>query len=125
MAGGGRDEDKGFFGKIAVLHRDAYQKQVGIDEKLDLNLTQLASSVYILGLRKQIERLADPNEVPSVERLKEEIETVTASPKYFTALMRGLGTEAAKAAADGGGDKPDDGGEAKDGKGNDVADKEK
>lgn len=124
LAGGGRNEDKGFFDKLKGMHEDAYQLQLQIDEKLELNLTQLASTVYLLGLRKQIERLTDPNEVPSVERIKEEIDAVTSTPKYFAALMRGLDTEAAKQAAEGGDDKEKDRKKDDKNKDNDVADKE-
>ncbi len=128
LGGGGRNDDKGFFDTIKGFHEETYLKQVELDEKLDLTLSQLANTVYLLGLRKQVERLTDPNEVPSVEKIKEEIETVTTTPKYFTALMRGLSTEAAKEAANGAESEKDDGKDKKDDKKDekdkDVADKE-
>jgi serine/threonine protein kinase len=101
LRGGGRDEEKGFFSTLTDLHKDYLAKQTAIDGELELGMMDLANKIYILGLRKQIERLTDPNEVPSVGLLTEEIEAVQANIKYFIALMRGQDSAAAKITAAG------------------------
>lgn len=100
LLGGGNNQDKGFFQSLKQLHAEFYSKQVLIDEKLELNMILLADGMYVLGLRKQIERLTDPNEVPSVDLLNGEIDAVHDNIKYFIALMQGLETTAARDAAD-------------------------
>jgi hypothetical protein len=106
-------------GKLSTAHEEFYAKQVEIDRKRETTMRQLADSVYILGLTKQIERLLpDPNEVPSVKLIEAEIAAVKADIQYFIALMQGMTTEQAKAAAGrildqpDGDDEPADGGDA-------------
>lgn len=98
---GGNDLDQGFFKSFEELHAEFLSKQAMIDAKLELSMIQLAETIYVLGLRKQIERLTDPNEEPSVDLLNGEIDAVHDNIKYFIALMQGLGTTAARDAADG------------------------
>jgi hypothetical protein len=103
-------------GKLSAVHEESYAKQVEIDRKLETTMRQVADSVYILGLTKQIERLLpDPNEVPSVKLIEAEIAAVKADIRYFIALMQGMTTEQAKAAAGRILDQPDDDDEPADG----------
>ena len=105
-----------FVGKLTEVHKDFYAKQEEINRKLETSMRQIADSVYILGLTKQIERLLpDPNEVPSVKLIEAEIAAVKADIRYFIALMQGMTTEEAKAAAWKILDGPDAGDDAGDG----------
>ncbi|MCX6876857.1 MAG: protein kinase [Verrucomicrobia bacterium] len=97
--GWGKDRNNGFFDSLNTIHAEYLAKQQKIDDQLEVDMLELSSSIYLLGLRKQIERLTDPNEVPSVKQIQAEIETVQASLKYFIALMRGTDAKAARAAA--------------------------
>lgn len=106
--GGGRDDDKGFFKALDEIHAEFYAKQVEIDEKVELSMIQLANTVYLLGLRLQIQRLTDPNEAPSVDLITQEVDAVQQNVKYFIALMQGMSTAAAKDFAGDGPDKEDD-----------------
>ena len=119
--GWGRDKNEGFFKSLDEIHAEFLAKQQKIDDQLEVALLELSNSVYLLGLRKQIERLTDPNEVPSVALIQAEIDAVQESMKYFIALMRGVDPKVAKAAAD---DKAKD--DAKDGadKNKDAANKD-
>ena len=95
--GGNRNE--GFVKSVEVIQAEFLAKQQKIDDDLEAKMLELASGTYLLGLRKQIERLADPNEAPSVELIQAEIEAVQENLAYFIALMRGVDPKAAKAAA--------------------------
>jgi len=106
--GGGRDDNKGFFDTLTKIHAEFLAKQVEIDEKVELNMIQLANTVYLLGLRMQIQRLTDPNEAPSVDLITQEVDAVQQNVKYFIALMQGMTTAAAKDVADGDLDKEKD-----------------
>ena len=98
--GWGREErGKGFFNALKGIQADYLAKQKKIDDQLDADMLELSKSMYVLGLRKQIERLTDPNEAPSVKLVQAEIDDVQANLKYFIALMRGSDPKAAKAAA--------------------------
>lgn len=121
LGGGGRDEEKGFFSSLEDLRKEFFDKQTTIDNDLELGMLELANTIYILGIGKQVERLTDPNEKPSVDHLNEETDAVRQNIQYFIALMRGLGTDAAKdAAASPAAGKKDDpaDGNGKDDKGN-------
>jgi serine/threonine protein kinase len=106
--GWGRERNEKFFKALDDIHAEFLAKQQKIDDQLETQMLELSTSVYLLGLRKQIERLTDPNEAPSVELIQAEIDSVQESLKYFIALMRGEDPKAAKAAAgDNAGDEAD------------------
>ena len=103
------ERSRGFSNALKDIHADYLAKQKKIDAQLEADMLELSKSTYLLGLRKQIERLTDPNEAPSVKRMQAESDAVQGSLKYFINLMRGtdLKAPAAKAAAadhDGNGD---------------------
>lgn len=83
----GRNE--AFIDSLTEIHADFLEKQKKIDDQLETTLLEIANSFYLLGLRKQVERLTDPNESPSVDAIETEISAVQDDIGYFTALMRG------------------------------------
>ncbi|MCX6877065.1 MAG: serine/threonine-protein kinase [Verrucomicrobia bacterium] len=100
------DQEKDFRAKFKDLHAKSLAKQNKLDQKLELDMLEL-SATYILGLTKQIERLTDPVELPSVALLRTEIGATQDKPHYFTDLMRGIDPNAPKEPAAGANAKAD------------------
>jgi serine/threonine protein kinase len=99
LRGGGKDEDKGFFKEFRSIHADFLVKQGKLDQKLELSLLELAST-YILGLTKQMEKLSDPVERPSVALLQDEVRATQDRADYFSDLMHGIDPNVAAKADD-------------------------
>ena len=101
LPGGGKDgKDDGsarwgngpgasFFKTLTAVHAEYLSKQTTIDDQLEASMAELANSIYLPGLTKQLVRLTDPNEAPSVALIQAEVESVQGGTKYFSALMRG------------------------------------
>ena len=80
---------------INAVQTEYLAKQRTLDDHLEAKLLELANTIYLPGLRKQIARLTDPNEAPSVARIQSEIQAVEGGVKYFIAIMRGEDPEVA------------------------------
>lgn len=74
------------------LHEEHVEAQESIDGVLLQALNQL-SSLYILGIEKQIERLKADNDPAAILLLEEEIRKTRQSETYFPALMLGKDPE--------------------------------
>lgn len=86
----GGEQRGDFFKAFEQIHAEYLTKQQKIDEQLEVAMLDLSNKVYLLGLRKQIERLTDPNEAPSVALIQTEVDAVQANSNYFVSLMRGV-----------------------------------
>ena len=87
---GGRDEkDSTFFSDLRTIHADFLAKQTKIDNKLEFDLIEL-SSVYINGLKIQLDKLTRAKDFPAAEKIQAEIASTQGKPQYFSKLMRGI-----------------------------------
>lgn len=71
---------------VTTVFNDAVQKQTGIDDALQVELTK-QSAIYISGLEKQIDRLKTDHDVGAIKLIEAEIERTKESPKHFSDLM--------------------------------------
>jgi serine/threonine protein kinase len=92
LLGSGSYSDYEFYSALRNHHAVYLAKQDVIDQKFEAELIGL-SATYILGLNKQIEKLTDPNELPSVKQIKDEIAATQKKSSYFICLMRGIDPE--------------------------------
>jgi len=89
-------ETAAFNETIRAAHREARDKQDLLDQKLELELLELAK-VYILGLEKEIERRVQANDGTSAESLRAEIAMTREDVGRFGRLMRGQDAKLAAA----------------------------
>jgi hypothetical protein len=75
--------------EVAAIHRENYQKQVGIEDTFNEALAQL-SATYILGLELQIERLEPENDPAAIALIQEEIKRTREDRPYFQESILGL-----------------------------------
>jgi serine/threonine protein kinase len=98
ILGYGSYGDYGFRTSLHALHPVYLAKQDLIDQKLELDFLTL-SDTYILGLKMQLDKLANTNEPAAVEQIQAEIAAVKKKSSYFSCLMRGIDPNAEKVPA--------------------------
>lgn len=77
---------------IGDVHKEHLEIQEKIETKMLDSLKQL-SSLYVLGLEKQIERLKTEKDPAAITLIEEEIAKVRDSERYFPYLMLGIDPE--------------------------------
>jgi hypothetical protein len=73
---------------VPAIYDEMFEKQKNFDFELRRDVNELAPT-YILGLRKQIERLKTENDPAAIALIEEEIEKTRSEPDYFSSLMMG------------------------------------
>ena len=74
------------------LHEESLEKQDALDAVLMSALRQL-SATYVVGLKKQIERLDVENDAKPIGLINDEIEKTEGEANYFPNLMLGIEPE--------------------------------